>query len=158
MEISSGTPGPWSETTVSSGPRSRTEYFPGMGGERLDALVVPGGRVELRLRWAIRYVPAEPEAEEVLMTSTPILPLGHDEEQRLRSRATWLSEFLEEERAIRARQAERGEYPTQRERQVFYRLDEALDYINELLATSHQTRQAQGVTMMRMAVTPTTSC
>ena len=157
MEVSSSTPGPLSETTVSSGPRSRAEYLPEMGGERLDALVVPGGRVELRLRWAIRYVPIEPEAEEVLMTSNPILPLGHDEEQRLRSRATWLSEFVEEEREIRARQAERGEYPTQRERQVFYRLDEALDYINELLATSHQARQAQGVSLMRMAVTPSTS-
>ena len=142
---------------MSSGPRSRAEYLPEMGGERLDALVVPGGRVELRLRWAIRYVPTEPEAEEVLMTSNPILPLGHDEEQRLRSRATWLSEFVEEEREIRARQAERGEYPTQRERQVFYRLDEALDYINELQATSHQARQAQGVSLMRMAVTPSTS-
>ena len=157
MEISSSTPGPLSENTVSSGPRSRAEYLPEMGGERLDALIVPGGRVELRLRWAIRYVPTEPEAEEVLMTSNPVLPLGHDEEQRLRSRATWLTEFLEEEREIRARQEERGEYPTQRERQLFYRLDEALDYINELLATSHQARQAQGVSLMRMAVSPSTT-
>ena len=117
MEVSSATPAPQSLQTSSSDSGLRTrEYLPEMGGERLDSMVVPGGRVELRLRWAIKYCPDNRDAEEVVMTSTPLLPLGYEEEQRMRSRVTWLSEFVEEERQIRARQAERGEYATQRER------------------------------------------
>ncbi|CAE7741202.1 unnamed protein product [Symbiodinium microadriaticum] len=92
------------------------EHLPEMGGERLDSMVVPGGRVELRLTWAIKYIPdLASQGEEVVMTSVPLLPLAHDEEERMRSRVTWLSEFVEEERRIKARQAERGEYATQRE-------------------------------------------
>ncbi|CAE7466341.1 unnamed protein product, partial [Symbiodinium sp. CCMP2456] len=130
------------------------EYLPEMGGERLDSMVVPGGRVELRLRWAIKYCPDNRDVEEVVMTSTPLLPLGYEEEQRLRSRVTWLSEFVEEERQIRGRQAERGEYATQRERVLFYKLDEAIDYMNELLSRSHQVREENNVNLTRLTATP----
>ena len=60
----------------------------------------------------------------------------------------WLSEFVEEERKIKARQAERGEYATQRERQLFYKLDDAIDYMNEILCLSHQAREQ--ATMMKL--------
>ncbi|CAE7228572.1 unnamed protein product, partial [Symbiodinium sp. CCMP2456] len=154
MEVSSATPAPQSLQTSSSDSGSRTrEYLPEMGGERLDSMVVPGGRVELRLRWAIKYCPDNRDAEEVVMTSTPLLPLGYEEEQRMRSRVTWLSEFAEEERQIRARQAERGEYATQRERVLFYKLDEAIDYMNELLSRSHQAREEGNVNLMALSAT-----
>ena len=143
MDVSSGTPAPHTLQSSSSGSRSgQREYLPEMGGERLDSMVVPGGRVELRLKWAIKYIPdLSNQGEQVVMTSTPFLPLAHDEEERMRSRVTWLSEFVEEERKIRARQAERGEYATQRERQLFYKLDDAIDYMNEILCLSHQARE-----------------
>ena len=122
-----------------------------MGGERLDSMVVPGGRVELRLKWAIKYIPdLASQGEEVVMTSAPLLPLAHDEEERMRSRVTWLSEFVEEERKIKARQAERGEYATQRERQLFYKLDDAIDYMNEILCLSHQAREQATMSMMKL--------
>ncbi|CAE7914794.1 unnamed protein product, partial [Symbiodinium sp. KB8] len=128
------------------------EFLPEMGGERLDSMVVPGGRVELRLKWAIKYIPdLAGQGEEVVMTSAPLLPLGHDEEERMRSRVTWLSEFVEEERKIKARQAERGEYATQRERQLFYKLDDAIDYMNEILCLSHQAREQATMSMMKLA-------
>ncbi|CAE7883689.1 unnamed protein product, partial [Symbiodinium necroappetens] len=128
------------------------EHLPEMGGERLDSMVVPGGRVELRLKWAIKYIPdLSSQGEEVVMTSAPLLPLAHDEEERMRSRVTWLSEFVEEERKIKARQAERGEYATQRERQLFYKLDDAIDYMNEILCLSHQAREQATMNMMKLA-------
>ena len=152
MDVSSGTPAP--HTLQSSSSRSRSgqrEFLPEMGGERLDSMVVPGGRVELRLKWAIKYIPdLSNQGEEVVMTSAPLLPLAHDEEERMRSRVTWLSEFVEEERKIRARQAERGEYATQRERQLFYKLDDAIDYMNEILCLSHQAREQAAMNMMRL--------
>ncbi|OLP98838.1 Retrovirus-related Pol polyprotein from transposon TNT 1-94 [Symbiodinium microadriaticum] len=127
------------------------EFLPEMGGERLDSMVVPGGRVELRLKWAIKYIPdLASQGEEVVMTSAPLLPLAHDEEERMRSRVTWLSEFVEEERKIKARQAERGEYATQRERQLFYKLDDAIDYMNEILCLSHQAREQATMNMMKL--------
>ncbi|CAE7261345.1 unnamed protein product, partial [Symbiodinium sp. CCMP2456] len=143
---------PYSTQTSSSGSATRSrEHLPEMGGERLDTMVVPGGRVELRLRWAIRFCPDPGEQDEAIMTSMPLLPLGNEEEQRMRSRVTWLSEFVEEERQIRIRQAARGEYPTQRERQLFYKLDDAIDYMNEVLALSHQAREEGNVNLMRLA-------
>ncbi|CAE7422676.1 GIP [Symbiodinium sp. CCMP2456] len=158
MQVSSATPGPYSNQTSSSGSTNRPrEHFPEIGGERLDSMVVPGGRVELRLRWAIRFCPDPGEQEEAIMTSMPLLPLGHEEEQRMRSRVTWLSEFVEEERQIRIRQAARGEYPTQRERQLFYKLDDAIDYMNEVLALSHQAREDGNVNLMRLAANPETT-
>ncbi|CAE7473244.1 PIP5K4, partial [Symbiodinium necroappetens] len=55
MEVSSGTPAPHTLQSSSSGSRSgQREHLPEMGGERLDSMVVPGGRVELRLKWAIK--------------------------------------------------------------------------------------------------------
>ena len=160
MDVSSGTPAPHTLQSSSSGSRSgQREFLPEMGGERLDSMVVPGGRVELRLKWAIKYIPdLASQGEEVVMTSAPLLPLGHDEEERMRSRVTWLSEFVEEERKIKARQAERGEYATQRERQLFYKLDDAIDYMNEILCLSHQAREQATMSMMRLAQeTETTS-
>ncbi|CAE7191630.1 unnamed protein product [Symbiodinium sp. KB8] len=142
-----------------AGPPTGTTAVPPTGttntvmtsGERLDSMVVPGGRVELRLKWAIRYIPdLSTQGEEVVMTSTPLLPLAHDEEERMRSRVTWLSEFVEEERKIKARQAERGEYATQRERQLFYKLDDAIDYMNEILCLSHQAREQASMNMMKL--------
>ena len=114
-------------------------------------MVVPGGRVELSLRWAIRYCPNASQ-ENVVLTSTPLMPLGHEEEQRMRSRVTWLSEFVEEERQIRRAKEERGEFASQRERQLFYKLDEAIDYMNEILSVSENTRQQERVNLMRMVV------
>ncbi|CAE7333282.1 unnamed protein product [Symbiodinium sp. KB8] len=152
MDVSSGTPAPHTLQSSSSGSRSgQREFLPEMGGERLDSMVVPGGRVELRLKWAIKYIPdLANQGEEVVMTSAPLLPLAHDEEERMRSRVTWLSEFVEEERKIKARQAERGEYATQRERQLFYKLDDAIDYMNEILCLSHQAREQATMNMMKL--------
>ena len=152
MDVSSGTPAPHTLQSSSSGSRSgQREHLPEMGGERLDSMVVPGGRV-LRLKWAIKYIPdLSSQGEEVVMTSAPILPLAHDEEERMRSRVTWLSEFVEEERRIKARQAERGEYATQRERQLFYKLDDAIDYMNEILCLSHKAREEATMSMMKLA-------
>ncbi|CAE7947550.1 RE1, partial [Symbiodinium sp. KB8] len=152
MDVSSGTPAPHTLQSSSSGSRSgQREFLPEMGGERLDSMVVPGGRVELRLKWAIKYIPdLASQGEEVVMTSAPLLPLAHDEEERMRSRVTWLSEFVEEERKIKARQAERGEYATQRERQLFYKLDDAIDYMNEILCLSHQAREQATMSMMKL--------
>ena len=152
MDVSSGTPAPHTLQSSSSGSRSgQREYLPEMGGERLHSMVVPGGRVELRLKWAIKYIPdLSNQGEEVVMTSAPLLPLAHDEEERMRSRVTWLPEFVEEERKIRARQAERGEYATQRERQLFYKLDDAIDYMNEILCLSHQAREQATMNMMKL--------
>ena len=152
MDVSSGTPAPHTLQSSSSGSRSgQREYLPEIGGERLDSMVVPGGRVELRLKWTIKYIPdLSNQGEEVVMTSAPLLPLAHDEEERMRSRVTWLSEFVEEERKIRARQAERGEYATQRERQLFYKLDDAIDYMNEILCLSHQAREQATMNMMKL--------
>ena len=152
MDVSSGTPAPHTLQSSSSGSRSgQREFLPEMGGERLDSMVVPGGLVELRLKWAIKYIPdLTSQGEEVVMTSAPLLPLAHDEEERMRSRVTWLSEFVEEERKIKARQAERGEYATQRERQLFYKLDDAIDYMNEILCLSHQAREQATMSMMKL--------
>ena len=152
MDVSSGTPAPHTLQSSSSGSRSgQREFLPEMGGERLDSMVVPGGRMELRLKWAIKYIPdLASQGEEVVMTSAPLLPLAHDEEERMRSRVTWLSEFVEEERKIKARQAERGEYATQRERQLFYKLDDAIDYMNEILCLSHQAREQATMSMMKL--------
>ncbi|CAE7391023.1 unnamed protein product [Symbiodinium necroappetens] len=133
-------PGSSSESTL---PRPVSE-------DHMD--VSSGGRVELRLKWAIKYIPdLSSQGEEVVMTSAPLLPLAHDEEERMRSRVTWLSEFVEEERKIKARQAERGEYATQRERQLFYKLDDAIDYMNEILCLSHQAREQATMSMMKLA-------
>eukprot|EP00439_Symbiodinium_sp_Y106_P027774 s2669_g3.t1 len=152
MDVSSSTPGRLGQASSSSNSSRRQRVdFPEMGGQRLDSMVVPGGRVELSLRWAIRYCPNSSQ-ESVVMTSTPPMPLGHEEEQRMRSRVTWLSEFVEEERQIRAVKEERGEYASQRERQLFYKLDEAIDYMNEILSVSENTRQQNQVSLMRMAV------
>ncbi|CAE7765871.1 GIP [Symbiodinium necroappetens] len=152
MDVSSGTPALHTLQSSSSGSRSgQREFLPEMGGELLDSVVVPGGRVELRLKWAIKYIPdLASQGEEVVMTSAPLLPLAHDEEERMRSRVTWLSEFVEEERKIKARQAERGEYATQRERQLFYKLDDAIDYMNEILCLSHQAREQATMSMMKL--------
>ncbi|CAE7940178.1 unnamed protein product, partial [Symbiodinium necroappetens] len=152
MDVSSGTPAPHTLQSSSSGSRSgQREHLPEMGGERLDSMVVPGGCVELRLKWAIKYIPdLSSQGEEVVMTSAPLLPLAHDEEERMRSRVTWLSEFVEEERKIKARQAERGEYATQRERQLFYKLDDAIDYMNEIFCLSHQAREQATMNMMKL--------
>ena len=157
MEVSPETPGPMGPASSSSNSSRRPrERLPEMGGERLDSMVVPGGRVELRLRWAIRYCPDASE-ESVVTTSTPLMPLGHEEEQRMRSRVTWLSEFVQEEREIRRAKEARGEYATQNERQLFYKLDEAIDYMNEILSVSEGARQRDQVNMMRMAVTNETT-
>ncbi|CAE7553512.1 GIP [Symbiodinium sp. CCMP2592] len=151
MEVSSGTApmGPVSSSSASSG--RRLESFPELTGERMDTTVLPGGRIELRLRWAIRYCP-EGSQENVVMTSTPLMPLGHDEEEHLRRRVSWLSDLVEEERQVRRAKESRGVYANQRERQMFYKLDEAIDYMNELLAVSDNTRQQNRVNLMRMAV------
>ena len=152
MDVSSSTPGPMGQVSSSSNSSRRQRVdLPEMGGQRLDSMVVPGGRVELSLRWAIRYCPNSSQ-ENVVMTSTPLMPLGHEEEQRMRSRVTWLSEFVEEERQIRRAKEERGEFASQRERQLFYKLDEAIDYMNEILSVSENTRQQNQVNLMRMAV------
>ena len=152
MDVSSSTPGPMGQVSSSSNSSRRQRVdLPEMGGQRLDSMVVPGGRVELSLRWAIRYCPNSSQ-ESVVMTSTPLMPLGHEEEQRMRSRVTWLSEFVEEERQIRSAKEERGEFASQRERQLFYKLDEAIDYMNEILSVSENTRQQNQVNLMRMAV------
>ncbi|CAE7215856.1 GIP [Symbiodinium sp. CCMP2592] len=95
--------------------------------------------------------------ENVVMTSTPLMPLGHDEEEHLRRRVSWLSDLVEEERQARRAREARGEYAGQRERQMFYKLDEAIDYMNELLAVSDHTRQQNRVNLMRMAVGHNTS-
>ncbi|CAE7382558.1 hypothetical protein AK812_SmicGene16712 [Symbiodinium microadriaticum] len=58
---------------------------------------------------------------------------------------------------IRARQAERGEYPTQRERQLFYKLDDAIDYMNETLALSRKAREDANVNLMRLAASTETT-
>ncbi|CAE7605330.1 unnamed protein product [Symbiodinium sp. CCMP2592] len=115
---------PVSSSSTSS--RRVLQGFPELSGERMDTTVLPGGRVELRLRWAIRYCP-EGSQENVVMTSTPLLPLGHDEEEHLRRRVTWLSDLVEEERQVRRAREARGEYASQRERQMFYKLDEAIN-------------------------------
>ncbi|CAE7404103.1 GIP [Symbiodinium sp. CCMP2592] len=96
----------------------------------------------------LRYCP-EGSQENVVMTSTPLMPLGHDEEEHLRRRVSWLSDLVEEERQVRRAKEARGEYASQRERQMFYKLDEAIDYMNELL---DNTRQQNRVNLMRMAV------
>ena len=73
MDVSSGTPAPHTLQSSSSGSKSgQREFLPEMGGERLDSMVVPGGRVELRLKWAIKYIPdLASQGEEVVMTSAP---------------------------------------------------------------------------------------
>ncbi|CAE7529331.1 GIP, partial [Symbiodinium necroappetens] len=135
LEEERGATGPPTGTTAAP-PTGATNTVMPVSEDRMD---VSSGRVELRLKWAIKYIPdLSSQGEEVVMTSAPLLPLAHDEEERMRSRVTWLSEFVEEERKIRARQAERGEYATQRERQLFYKLDDAIDYMNEILCLSHQ--------------------
>ncbi|CAE7240501.1 unnamed protein product [Symbiodinium sp. CCMP2592] len=93
----------------------------------------------------------------VVMTSIPLMPLSHDEEEHLRRRVSWLSDLVEEERQVRRAREARGEYANQRERQMFYKLDEAIDYMNELLAVSDNTRQQNRVNLMRMAVGHNTS-
>ena len=47
MDISSSTPGPYSQEAASSSSGLRPiEPSSGMGGNRVDSMVVPGGRVE----------------------------------------------------------------------------------------------------------------
>ena len=151
MEVSSGTPGPMGPASSSSNSSRARAHLPEMGGERMDSMAVPGGRVKLKLRWAIRNCP-DSSQESVVMTSTPLMLFGH-EEQRMRSRVTWLSEFVEEARQIRRAKEARGEYATQSERQLFYKLDEAIDYMNEILSVSENTRQQSQVNLMGLAVT-----
>ena len=37
---------------------------------------------------------------------------------------------------------------------LFYKLDEAIDYMNELLSRSHQAREENNVNLMRLTATP----
>ena len=60
MDISSSTPGPCSQEAASSSSGLRPiEPSSGMGGNRVDSMVVPGGRVELSMQWAIRFYPED---------------------------------------------------------------------------------------------------
>ena len=45
----------------------------------------------------------------------------------------WLMDFIEEERANQRQRIERGEYPTQEQHQAFYRLDQAINHLAEVM-------------------------
>ena len=95
----------------------------------MDSMVVPGGRVELSMQWAIRFYPEEHSDDSVVVSSMPLFPLPEEERDRIRNRTMWLMDFIEEERAIQRQRIERGEFPTQEQHQAFYRLDQAIDYL-----------------------------
>ena len=100
-----------------------------MGGNRVDSMVVPGGRVELSMQRAIRSYPEDHSDDSVVVTSMPLLPLPDEERDRIRNRALWLMDLVEEERAIQRQRIERGEFPTQEQHLAFYRLDQAIEYL-----------------------------
>ena len=101
MDISSSTPGPYSQEATSSSSGLRPiEPSSDMGGNRVDSMVVPGGRVELSMQWAIRFYPEDHSNDSMVVISIPLLPLPDKEGDRIRNRALWLMDLVEEEHAI----------------------------------------------------------
>ena len=134
IEVSSSTPGPNSVAMTSSSSGVKPiEPSSGLGGHRVDSRNVPGGRVDLSLQWSIRFQPDEHSDDSVAVSSMPLLSLPEEERDRLRNRTMWLMDFVEEERAIQRQRIERGEYPTQEQHQAFYRLDQAIEHLVEVL-------------------------
>ena len=72
--MSSSTPGPNSlaMTSSSSGVKP-IEPSSGLGGQRVDSLNVPGGRVVLNLQWSINFHPDEHSDDSVAVSSMPVL-------------------------------------------------------------------------------------
>ena len=117
----------------------------------MDSMVVPGGRVELSMQWAIRFYPEEHSDDSVVVSSMPLFPLPDEERDRIRNRTMWLMDFVEEERAIQRQRIERGEFPTQEQHQAFYRLDQAIDYLVGVLQQDGMTLDDVRLRLVRVA-------
>ena len=69
---------------------------PVTGGQREDCMVVPGGRVNMKLAWEMQYVP-DHQSVPVRVVEEPVFPLEADERAGTRRRLEWLTELMTEE-------------------------------------------------------------
>ena len=125
--------------------RRRDEPGKGLGGEREDELVVPGGRISLKTKWSMSYKPEEEKGGEKELDPVPAMPLEGEERRWLEDRAMALRALIvDEERCADLREEEGGGADESMNEKIID-AEEELDFVQELLSEDSTERQEQSI-------------
>ena len=106
----------------------------GLGGEREDELVIPGGRVSLKTKWSMSYKPEEARNEEKAFEPVPNMPLPKEEREWLEQRARALRAFIVQEAMCADQREEEGEDADESMNEKVVDAEEELDFVEEILS------------------------
>ena len=135
----------------SSSSTTRDQGNPVTGGQREDCMVVPGGRVNMKLAWEMQYIP-DNQSVPVRLAEEPMFPLEADEKAGARRRLEWLTELMKEELDIETKREQDGLEFDHRHAEMLEKLEDVVDfYRNRLRQDERANREA---TISKLVVDP----
>ena len=142
---------PSQQQRPSSSSTIRDQASPAAGGQREDCIVVPGGRVNMKLAWEMQYVP-DHQSVPVRLVEEPVFPLEADEKAGTRRRLEWLTELMKEELDIETKREQDGLEFDHRHAEMLEKLEDVVEFYRNRLRQDE--RAARETMISKLMVVP----